>query len=219
MKYKLVCFDLDGTLVEGIDHPQYWNTLHRHIQGEKKGAAFEEECIARFKAGTLSYKEWLDEDMGDFQRLGATKKDFEDAAKRHRPMNGAEKTIAELHKRGYKLGVISGALKILVDTLFPNYPFEDVFVNEIDFDEKGLIAGWKDTVYDQGSKYKALHAICEREGISISETVFVGNGENDIDILKEAGLGIAFLPESEKVSAAADVVVTEPDVRKILDFL
>ena len=64
-----------------------------------------------------------------------------------------------------------------------------------------------------------MHRILACEGIDISETVFVGDGENDIAILKEAGLGIAFCPKSNKVREAADVVIEKRDVREILKHL
>ena len=92
-------------------------------------------------------------------------------------------------------------------------------MNNVYFDEGGSILRWEDTIYDEGSKHKALHAICAREDIPLSETVFVGDGENDIDILHAAGLGIAFCPKSEKVSAAADIVVMNNDLREILRHL
>ncbi len=218
-RYKLVCFDLDGTLIAGSEHPKYWSTLHRDIQGEEEGARFEEEWIGKFRRGEISYKEWLGADISEYQRLGATKADFERVAKKHGLAPGAKETVLELHRRGYRLAVISGSLNILIDTLFPDHPFDDVFVNEVFFDDQGRIAGWQDTVYDQGSKHKAMREICEREGIRPEETIFVGDGENDIDILKEAGLGIAFCPESEQVSEAADVVIRERDLALILTHL
>ncbi len=217
--YRLVCFDLDGTLVEGSEHPQYWNTLHRDIQGAEEGARFEAEWLGRFKRGEISYKEWLDADLSAYKELGATKEEFERAARKHRLAKGARETIRELHRRGCKLAVISGSLNTLIDTLFPDHPFDDVFVNEVRFDEDGRIASWRDTVYDQGSKHEAMRLICEREGIDLAHTVFVGDGENDIDILREAGLGIAFCPESDAVRAAADVVIERRDLREILPHI
>jgi len=217
--YRLVCFDLDGTLIALNDGLAYWSTLHQTLQDPEEGTRFEKKWMGKFDRGEITYKEWLDADLGEYRKLGMIKADFERAARKHRLIPGVKETILELHRRGYKLAIISGSLNILIDTLFPAHPFDDVFVNKIFFNKEGKIEGWKETVYDQGTKHKALHAICKREDIRIEETVFVGDGENDIDILQEAGLGIAFCPESEKVTAAADVVIRKCDLASILTHL
>ncbi len=217
MKYKLVCFDVDGTLISD-EGGKYWERLHAALEGER-GKTVQKERTRLFQEGKLSHERWVDLDVGGFKDCGFTKADLERVARTHELLPGARKTALELHTRGYKLAVISGSLGILIDTLFPDHPFDDVFVNEISFDKEGRIKDWKATVFDAGTKHKALHAICERERIPLSEAVFVGDGENDIDILKEAGLGIAFCPKSEKVAAAADVVVRKKDLWEILKHL
>ncbi len=217
MKYKLVCFDVDGTLISD-EGGKYWERLHAMLEGDR-GKNVQKERSSLFREGRLSYKGWVDLDVGGFKDGGFTKKDFERVARTHTLLPGAHETVLELHRRGYKLAIISGSLGILIDTLFPGHPFDDVFVNEVSFDEEGRISGWKVTVFDVGTKHKALHAICAREGIRIGETVFVGDGENDIDILKEAGLGIAFCPKSKKVEEAADVVIGKKDLCEVLKHL
>lgn len=217
-KYKLVCFDVDGTLATGPNGNSYWETLHTVIEGER-GKATQKERVDLFRKGKIDYERWVDMDVGGFKDGSFTKADFERVARTHVLLPGARETVLELHRHGYKLAVISGSLNILIDTLFHDHPFDNVFVNEIMFGEDGKIASWKATVLDEGSKHKALHAICEREGIPLSEAVFVGNGDNDIDILKEAGLGIAFCPNSKKVEEAADIVVKKKDLREILPHI
>jgi HAD superfamily phosphoserine phosphatase-like hydrolase len=219
MKYRLVCFDIDGTLVADYKGGNYWVTLHRLFEGEQQGLLTNEQRHALFRAGKLSYREWVDLDLGSFQALGKTKQEFIAATKRHRLFPGAKETIHELKRRGHHLALISGSLMILIETLFPDHPFDDISTNHIYFNKDGLVKGWRTTVFDQGTKHTVMHEICRREGIPLSQTVFVGDGENDIDILQEAGLGIAFCPKSDKVAAAADVVIRKKDVREILKYL
>jgi len=219
MKYKLVCFDIDGTLVEDYMGGNYWMTLHRVFEGEEEGMRINDGRRARFHSGEIDYKKWVDLDVSSFKMLGKRKGDFEDATRLHRLFLGAKETILELKARGYHLALISGSLSILIETLFPDHPFDDIFTNEIYFNADGTVRSWKATVFDHGSKHKAMHEICKREKIPLSQAVFVGDGENDIDILEEAGLGIAFCPKSERVATAADVVIRKKDVREILKYL
>jgi phosphoserine phosphatase len=216
--YKLVCFDLDGTLVENCEGKVYWATLYRLFLGPE-GERINAVQVERFYRGEISEEEWTDIDMRDFQRHGLRKEDFESAARKHALVTGARETVLELHRSGIKLAVVSGALSILIDTLFPDHPFNDVFAVEPSFDAHGALTGWKPTPYSFGTKHLALRALCEREGLELSEIVFVGDGDNDIEALKEAGLGIAFCPKNEKVAAAADVVVEKRDVQEILKYL
>ena len=219
MKYKLICFDVDGTLIKDQnDKKNYWWKLHEVLDG-KEGLDVQKERIQLFKEGKINYKQWVDLDLQGFADKKYTKSDFERVAKLFELTTGAQETLHELNKKGYKLAIISGSLSILIDTLFPEHPFDDVFVNKIYFNEKGTIIRWEDTIFDQGTKHKALYDICKRENIDLAHTVFVGDGENDIDILKEAGLGIAFMPKSNKVKDAADVVIEIPDMREILKHL
>lgn len=217
MKYRLICFDVDGTLISD-DNGNYWSNLHTFLEG-REGERIQAERVALFREGKLDYGEWVALDLGDFRKKEFTREDFVRVAHHHIIAPGAEETLAELRRMGCKIAVISGSLNVLFETLFPDFVFDDVFLNEILFDEAGKITSWKETVYDEGTKHKALHTICKREGIDISETVFIGDGENDIDILKEAGLGIAFCPKSDKVREAADVVIEKRDMREILKYL
>jgi phosphoserine phosphatase len=216
--FKLICFDLDGTLVRDYNRHSYWGTIHRELLNDKDGKK-NKERLDKFMRGKFSYKEWVDMDLSMFKEAGIKKEDFVRVAMLHTLFPGVHETIQQLKERGLKLGIISGSLNILISTLFPENPFDDIFVNEVFFDEEGFISSWTDTVYDQGSKHLALKHICEREGIPLEQTIFVGDEENDIDILKEAGLGIAFNAKKQSVKDAADRVIEGDNLLEILEYL
>jgi phosphoserine phosphatase len=217
-KYQLICFDVDGTLIADNEGHGYWNTLHHVIEGEE-GIRKNNERLKLFLEKKITYKEWVELDFLGFKEHGLTKDDFIRAANIHKLSLHAREVILELKRKGYKLAIISGGIDILVDTLFPDHPFDDMFINKIFFSKDGTVSGWENTAYDGGSKHQALISICHRENIDLAHTVFIGDGENDIDILEEAGLGIAFCPKSDKVRQAADVIVEVPDMREILKHL
>ena len=68
-------------------------------------------------------------------------------------------------------------------------------------------------------KADALRQIAEREGISLKECVFIGDYLNDLKIIQEAGLGIAFNCKEEKLRKVADVVIDKKDLREILKYI
>ena len=127
-------------------------------------------------------------------------------------------TLRELKRKGLRLAIISGSINILLEKLIPNYDeiFDDVFLSRIYFDDKGNISEMKVTEYDVEKKAEALKLIAKRENISLKECVFVGDYLNDIKVMEEAGLGIAFNCQEEKLKEVADVVIEKKDLREVL---
>ena len=214
--YQLIAFDVDGTLV---DHPEgkvVWQVLNQRFGGDPA------ENAARFKSylgGEITYPQWVDLDVGDWQQAGATRAQIvaEIRAQLHL-VRGAEQALSELAQRGYRLAVISGTLDIVIDQLFPVHPFEVLYTNHIWFDDQGKIAGWEATPYDMEGKARALRATAAKMEIPLDRTVFVGDNINDLQAMAAAGLAVAFEPKDPKVSAAADHVI-EGDMGRLLDVL
>ena len=126
--------------------------------------------------------------------------------------------IKELKKRNMKLAIISGSLNVVLEKFIPDYNdfFDDVFLSRIYFDESGSISKVEATEFDMDAKALALRRIAKREGISLKECVFVGDYLNDIKVMEEAGLGIAFNCQEEKLKEVADVVIEKKDLREVL---
>jgi phosphoserine phosphatase len=93
-----------------------------------------------------------------------------------------------------------------------------VFTNRIWFDDSGQIAGWEATPFDMEGKARALEQIAGRLGIDMSQTVYVGDNLNDIQVMGVAGLAIAYDPKHSSVGRAADAVVHK-DLRRILELI
>lgn len=216
MKHKLVCFDLDGTIIDETIF--IWQTLHEKLGTSKEKR---QKGIDKFHSGKISYQEWADLDVELWKEVGATKKEIMEAIRPLRLMEGALETLKELKKRGLKLAIISGSVDIALEYLMPNYReiFDDIFINKIKFDEKGNILGVEATPYDFKHKPAGLKAIAEREGFKLEECVFVGDHFNDIHAAEIAGLSIAFNCKSDELAQISDVVIKKKDLREILKYI
>lgn len=215
-RYKLVCFDVDGTLIDNVTFS--WQIFHDYFQTDKHRR---EDAKRKFFNGQITYKEWAEHDINLWRERNAKKQDFFKAIGHLRLMNGTIDTLTSLKKRGMKLAVISGSLNIMLEKFIPNYEeiFDDVFLSRIFFDEDGNITQIDATEYDMDGKALALRKIAEREGISLKECVFVGDYLNDLKIIQEAGLGIAFNCEYAELRKAANVVIDKKDLREILKHI
>jgi len=213
MKYRLVCFDVDGTLVDNVVYS--WDIFHDHFKVDMKRR---ENARKQFFEGKISYEEWALHDISLWREKGAKKTDFVDAIRHLKLMEGATETIRELRKRNLKLAIISGSVDIILDSLMPDYTkyFDDVFLNRLVFDKNGRIADIKITPFDIYGKAEAMKIVAKRENLRLDECVFIGDHRNDIPVMKECGLSIAFDPKDDELRKIADVVIEKKDLREVL---
>jgi hydroxymethylpyrimidine pyrophosphatase-like HAD family hydrolase len=87
------------------------------------------------------------------------------------------------------------------------------------FSEDRTLEGVLATAYDFQGKSDALDLLCKRVGCAPNEVVFVGDRFNDEHVLLKAGLGIAYPPNDYQARAAAQVIVEQDDLLKILPHI
>jgi phosphoserine phosphatase len=211
--FDLICFDVDGTLVIHPDEKIVWEILNRRFTGDDEA---NQVRFRQYRAGEISYPEWVALDVGDWLQAGATRAEIVEAIGDLRLIEGVHETLAELKRRGYKLAIISGTLDVVLETLLPEHPFDDVFVNQLDFDARGVLTGWKATPFDVDGKARGLREIAAREGIPIERCAFVGDAFNDVEIAREAGFSVALNPKCDEMIEACDVVVEGDDLCLLL---
>lgn len=211
--YDLICFDVDGTLVVHPEEKIVWEILNIRFTGSD---TVNRTRYDDYRRGRITYAEWVALDVGDWLAAGATRAQILGAIGDLRLVGGVHETLAELRRRGYKLGIISGTLDIVLDTLLPEHPFDDVFVNRLVFDEKDLLVGCRATPYDVDGKARALREIAAREGIPLSRCAFVGDAFNDLEVAREAGFAVAFNPKCEELAEICDVAVRGESLALIL---
>ncbi len=210
----MVCFDLDGTLIEGLEFS--WQHIHDYLKTDQ---ARRDIMRDKFFAKEISYEEWAMHDLMMWKEKGATREELIKALGTLRIMPGAKESIKELKSQGLKVGVISGSLDFILDHLFPNHPFDFVYMNKIMFNEDGQIEKVECTKFDFEKKAEALKIECAREEIDPSECVFIGDNLNDVQIAKEAGLSIAFNCNSEELKKVANHNIEKKDLKEILPLI
>lgn len=214
---RVVAFDVDGTLVEHDDGLVVWQVLNRRFIGNAEVNA---ERFSAFRAGEISYAEWVELDIAGWRDGGATRASIEAAIREElRLVPGARAVTAELNRRGYVVVVVSGTLDIVLQTLFPDGPFQRTFSNQIRFDESGSISGWSATPFDLAGKAEALRLLSSETEIPTRQFAFVGDHLNDIDALRIVGCPIAYDPKHESVRSVARHVLPRGDLSRLLTLL
>ena len=219
MKYKAVGFDVDGTLIKNIGY--CWETFH-----ERFGVADEirHALKKRYLDGRITYKQWGSKEVAIWRELGVTRADFVKVINSLRLSDGIVDTLQALRQTGHYLFVLSGTVRIILERLLPNYAslFDSVAVSDIIFDEEGRPVDFEPghPLRDvRENKLLELESLCEELRFELSEVAFVGDNDNDVEILRAVGLGIAFCPRSNRARAAANAVVEAPDLRKVLPHI
>jgi len=214
--FDLVAFDVDGTLVRSANDYTVWEVLNEKFTGVPE---VNRERYARYRRGELSYAEWVELDVTGWRDAGATRDEVIAGFDALRLIDGTRETLDTLKRHGMRLFVISGTLDLLLETLLPDAPFDEVYTNHIGFDDRGLINHWKATPFDMHGKAQALRAISMREGIPMARCAFVGDSTNDVWIARKAGFAVALNPKSEELEKIAGAVVRTDDLRDILPHL
>ncbi|RMF06770.1 HAD family hydrolase [Candidatus Woesearchaeota archaeon] len=113
-KFRLACFDLDGTL---IDSPRsIWQLVHEKLGTDNEAR---KKVMKDFYEGRISYREWAEHDIMIWKKSGLRREKLMEIISSLKVMPGARETLAELKRKGIKLAVISGSLKDVLDYFFP----------------------------------------------------------------------------------------------------
>jgi HAD superfamily phosphoserine phosphatase-like hydrolase len=218
---ELVAFDVDGTLVREPEGLTVWEVLNRTFIGS---AEINRERYKQFKAGRLSYSDWVALDIGGWKEAGVTRDELiaDELIAAFNALElvpGTREALDSLKQLGTRLVVISGTLDLMLNTLLPDHPFDEIHANHIGFDRDGKISHWRATPFDMQGKEKLLRAIALREEIPLARCGFVGDSSNDVWIARAAGRSVAFNPRCEELERVADVVVRSDDLRDLLPHL
>ncbi len=201
---KLIAFDLDNVLIDG----EAIDEIGKLMGVEAKIS----EITKKAMEGDLDFETSLKERVALLK--GASVEDIKEVVSKIPLMKGAEETIAELKKRGYKIATITGSFEIIANRMKDDLGLDYAFSNVL-HEEDGKLTGDVSGPLVTGSKAEVLKEIMEMEKIKAEESAAVGDGANDVSMLEEAGLGIAFNAKPV-LKEKADVVVEKRDLKELL---
>lgn len=201
---KLITFDLDNVLIDG----EAIDEIGKLMGVEAKIS----EITKKAMEGDLDFETALKERVALLK--GASVENIKEVVSKIPLMKGAEETIAELKKRGYKIATITGSFEIIASRMKNDLGLDYAFSNVL-HEEEGKLTGKVSGPLVKGSKAEVLKEIMEMEKVKAEESAAVGDGANDVSMLEEAGLGIAFNAKPV-LKEKADVVVEKRDLRELL---
>lgn len=205
---RLVCFDCDSTLITG----EVIEMLAAHAGREAEVA----EVTARAMRGELDFEESLRERVKTLAGLDASVIDEVAASIELTP--GARTTIRTLNSLGYRTAVVSGGFIQVLESLAADLELDYVRANTLEIVDGTLTGRVTGKVVDRTAKADYLEEFAADSGLSMSQTVAVGDGANDIDMLSRAGLGIAFNAKPA-LKEVADASVNHPFLDEVLYIL
>jgi phosphoserine phosphatase len=131
-----------------------------------------------------------------FRKKGLTRNALRNLGKSMKTAANLHETLVAFRQAGLVLGLISGGIDVFLEEALPDALsiFDHVYVNRLRFDDTGVISGVEANNFDFEGKVDALAEICSRAGCELKQAVFVGEGFNDMAVLRRAGLSIAFAP-------------------------
>lgn len=131
---------------------------------------------------------------------------------------GAPELLRVLRGLGYKTAVISGGFSFAADALRTKLGLDYAYSNQLEVKDGKLTGRVLEPIVGPQRKADLLDAIAQREGISLEQTIAIGDGANDLPMLEKAGLGIAFHAK-QKLRDAADTSLSKGGLDRILYLL
>src|SRR5262249_58904199 len=128
---------------------------------------------------------------------------------------GARTLVRTLRRLGYRCGIVSGGFTQFTDVLAADLGLDYAAANTLEVVGGKLTGQVTGAVIDRAGKARALRDFAASYGVPLSQTVAVGDGANDLDMIAAAGLGIAFNAKPA-VRDAADASVSVPHLDAIL---
>ena len=212
LKLKLVLFDMDGVITDTLSS---WRYIHDYFKTSN------DRSVDKYLRGEIDDMEFIRRDVSLWRENGkpVTRDKLERILSGVYLMKGAHECINVLRKHGLKTAIISAGLDILANRMSKELGVDFVYANGLKTDDDGYVTG--EGVLGVRLMYKdeAVKRLVEHIGVSLENCAAVGNSCFDIPMFEMCALSIAFNPHDDCVREAADVVVEDKDLNKILPVI
>jgi len=204
----LVVFDVDSTLIEdeAID-------LLAERAGTKELVS---DITERAMRGELDFASSLIERVATLK--GLPEAVLAETAGKLRPTKGAAELISEIQRRSGFAAAVSGGFTQLLDPLQATLNLDAVLANSLKVQDGKLTGEVFGSIVDRITKAEYLKKLASELGVRSDLTIAVGDGANDIDLVRSAGLGIAFCAKP-KLREVADISLETRDLSQLIGVL
>jgi phosphoserine phosphatase len=211
-KIKLVLFDMDGVLTDTMSS---WKYIHDYY------GTCNDQSVDEYLKGNIDDMEFIKRDVTLWQKKDnqITREKLLNILSDIPLMKGAEKCINYLKERNIETAIISAGLDVLAEKVADELDITHVFSNGIKTDEKGYIHNEGLLKVELMYKDKNVISLSKKLDIPFEGIAAVGNSCFDIPMFEVCSLGIAFNPEDDCTRQAADIVIEEKDLTKIIPYI
>lgn len=204
----LIVLDADSTLIED----EVIELLADAAGSRELVAAVTERAMR----GELDFAESLRERVRTLAGLPTAV--FADVGRMIRPTPGVHDLIAGIHAHGSRVGVVSGGFHELLDPLADALGLDHWRANRLEVVDGHLTGELVGPIIDAAAKADALREWAAADQVDIRQTVAVGDGANDLEMMAVAGLSVAFNAKPV-VKERADVVIDVCDLSQVLPLV
>lgn len=179
---RLVVFDMDSTLIQGevIDELA-------ELVGKKDEVS---ALTKRAMEGEMDFQESLLRRVSLLRGLSRKELDYVYSQMKLSP--GADRLIRVLRRLGYRIAIISGGFSYFVERLKNELGVHYAYANTLEMDGDTVTGRLQGLIVDGRRKADLLELLAQQEGVLLDQVIAIGDGANDMQMLKKAGLGIAF---------------------------
>ena len=207
---KLLIADMESTIIE----QEMLDELADFIGARDRIAAITERAMR----GELDFETALTERVG--MLAGLDERVLSEVSERMTLMPGAEVLVRTMRARGAYCALVSGGFTVFTDLVARRAGFDEHQANVLEIQDGKLTGRVRRPILGRSAKREALERIARERGVPLALSLAVGDGANDLDMIKAAGLGVAFRAKPKVCEVVAGLetgaTIANGDLRSLL---